>query len=272
MKDNFITGIFDSHAHYNDKRFDSDRDELIRSMQFKGVEYILNAGDDIQGSCESVSLAQRYNFIYASVGIHPHNCEQNYYKEKTPPDYLDKLKDLAVKNPREVVAIGEIGLDYYYDHSLRKLQQRFFTQQMELAAELNLPVIIHSRDATADTLAVLENFKNTPNMRGIVHCFSGSAQTAGKMVSLGYYIGFTGVVTFPNARKTAEAAKAVPLDRLLVETDCPYLAPAPHRGKRCDSSMLSSVIQKLAEIKNTSAQEIADVTRENAVNIYSISK
>ena len=252
-----ITGIFDSHAHYNDGRYDEVRDELLNSMKNHGVDYIINVGDDIKGSLQSVELAEKYSFIYAAVGIHPHNCE------KTPADYLTTLKNFTKKE--KVVLIGEIGLDYYYEHSPRELQKRFFEEQMQLAKELNLPVIIHSRDATEDTLTVLKNF---PSLRGVVHCFNGSAQTAEIILSLGYYIGFTGVVTFPKARKVVEAVEVVPLDRLFVETDCPYLAPVPYRGKRCDSTMLPHTIAKIAEIKNESAQKIADVTRENVFNLF----
>lgn len=253
-----INNIFDSHAHYDDEAFENDRNELIMQLNNNGIVNILNASSDIISSRNSVELAKKYPFFYAAVGVHPQSA--NEYDNKIE----DELKELTKFN--KTVAIGEIGLDYHYDDIDKEIQLNTFENQLILAQKLNLPVIIHSRDATEDTLNLLKKYKP----KGVVHCFSGSAETANEIIKLGMYIGFTGVITFKNARRAIESAKVIPLNRLLVETDCPYMAPVPFRGNRCDSSMLSETITKLAEIKEISPQQIADITNLNAKNLFNI--
>lgn len=253
-----INNIFDSHAHYDDKAFENDRNELIMQLNNNGIVNILNASSDIISSRNSVELAKKYPFFYAAVGVHPQSA--NEYDNKIE----DELKELTKFN--KTVAIGEIGLDYHYYDIDKEIQLNTFENQLILAQKLNLPVIIHSRDATEDTLNLLKKYKP----KGVVHCFSGSAETANEIIKLGMYIGFTGVITFKNARRAIESAKVIPLNRLLVETDCPYMAPVPFRGYRCDSSMLSETITKLAEIKEISPQQIADITNLNAKNLFNI--
>ncbi|MEG1965975.1 MAG: TatD family hydrolase, partial [Oscillospiraceae bacterium] len=235
-----IKNIFDSHAHYDDEDFDEDRNKLLLNMADNGIEYILNASSDIVSSRNSVDLAEKYPFIFAAVGVHPQSAQTYSDEIQAELIELSKLK--------KVVAVGEIGLDYHYDDTNKIFQLIAFEKQLLLAEELDLPVIIHSRDATEDTLSLLKKYKP----RGVVHCFSGSAETAAEIIKLGMYIGFTGVITFKNAKRAIEAAKIIPLDKLLVETDCPYMAPVPFRGERCNSTMLQSTVEKLAEIKEIS--------------------
>ncbi|MEG1620374.1 MAG: TatD family hydrolase, partial [Oscillospiraceae bacterium] len=210
-----IKNIFDSHAHYDDEDFDEDRNKLLLNMADNGIEYILNASSDIVSSRNSVDLAEKYPFIFAAVGVHPQSAQTYSDEIQAELIELSKLK--------KVVAVGEIGLDYHYDDTNKIFQLIAFEKQLLLAEELDLPVIIHSRDATEDTLSLLKKYKP----RGVVHCFSGSAETAAEIIKLGMYIGFTGVITFKNAKRAIEAAKIIPLDKLLVETDCPYMAPVP---------------------------------------------
>jgi TatD DNase family protein len=252
------TLLFDSHAHYEDKRFDVDRDDVIKKVRSSGVGCLVNVGSDIETSVQSINLADKYDFIYASAGVHPH-LARNMKDE----DIL-VLRDLA--SNRKVVAIGEIGLDYYYDNSPRETQKYWFKKQLALARELDLPVIIHTRDATEDTLKILK--ENKPE--GIVHCFSGSEQVARQIIDLGLYIAFGGTLTYKNARNAVEAARAVPLDKILIETDCPYLPPEGHRGERNDSSLIGIVCGRLAEIKNISFEEAAHATYQNAKRVYRI--
>ncbi len=254
-----ITGIFDSHGHYDHGQFDEDRDGLLQSMKSAGVDYILNSASDLESSKAAIALSEKYDFIYGSVGVHPHDASSMDDK------VFAEIKQLA-SHPK-VVAIGEMGLDFYYDYSPRDVQEQVFHKQLALAKELDMPVIIHSREACEKTLNIVRQY----NPKGVVHCFSGSAQTAVEYVKLGMYIGLTGVVTFKNARKALEVAAAVPIDRLLIETDCPYMAPVPYRGKRSDSSMLNHVLEVLAPIKGVSPQELADITRENAFRAFEIS-
>ena len=253
-----LTGIFDSHAHYDDPAFDPDREETLARVQAAGVARIVNAGADLETSRLGLELARQHPFLWSAAGVHPQGVHQ------LPPDYLDQLARLA-QDPR-VVAIGEIGLDYYYRKDDAPRQQEVFEQQLQLAAQLKLPVIIHDREAHGDTWALLQRYRPA----GVVHCFSGSAEMARQVVDLGMYLGFTGVVTFKNARKALEAVRAVPLDRLLVETDCPYMAPEPHRGQRCDSSLLPYTIQALAQAKGVSPQEITRCTYENACRLFGL--
>ncbi|MEG0898157.1 MAG: TatD family hydrolase [Oscillospiraceae bacterium] len=253
-----IKNIFDSHAHYDDEDFDEDRNKLLLNMADNGIEYILNASSDIVSSRNSVDLAEKYPFIFAAVGVHPQSAQTYSNEIEAELIELSKLK--------KVVAVGEIGLDYHYDDTNKIFQLIAFEKQLLLAEELDLPVIIHSRDATEDTLSLLKKYKP----RGVVHCFSGSAETAAEIIKLGMYIGFTGVITFKNAKRAIEAAKIIPLDKLLVETDCPYMAPVPFRGERCNSTMLQSSVEKLAEIKEISPQDLANITNNNAKKLFNL--
>ncbi len=251
-------GIFDSHAHYDDERYDEDREKVLSDLPSQGVSEICNVACSVESSLQSIALANRFPFVYCSVGIHPHCAE-------TLDDAaIFKLAELS--KGKKVKAIGEIGLDYHYDFSPRPVQKEAFRRQLELSLELKLPVIIHNREAHEDTLALLKKYR--PN--GIVHCFSGSAELATELVNLGLFIGFTGVITFKGARKTIGAAQAVPLDRLLLETDCPYMAPEPYRGKRCDSSMIPMTAEAIASLKGVTPQELIDQARLNALQAYCI--
>ncbi|MDE6666119.1 MAG: TatD family hydrolase [Ruminococcus sp.] len=251
--------IFDTHSHYTDSAFDGDRYELLDSMQEKGIRYIMLASTCMEDIRENALLAEKYDYIYTSAGFHPEDIND------LPENYIDIVKN-AVLSHKKVRAIGEIGLDYHYDGFDREKQIEVFEKQLELAGELKLPVIVHSRDASEDTLNILKKYRP----QGVVHCFSGSAETAKEVVKLGMYIGFTGVLTFKNAKKALRAIEAVPLDRILLETDCPYMAPVPFRGKRCDSSMIAFTAEKAAEIKGIPVQEILDITCENAMRFYGI--
>ena len=251
--------IFDTHSHYADSAFDGDRDELLAALPDKGVRFAALAGSSMQDSAENVALAQKYGYIYAAVGVHPESVDE------TPSDYREKLTEL-VKSSEKVRAIGEIGLDYHYENYDRDKQILFFRQQLELARELSLPVIVHSRSASEDTLDILKEYRPA----GVVHCFSGSAEVAKEVIKLGMYIGFTGVLTFKNAKKALRTLEAVPPDRLLLETDCPYMAPEPLRGRRCDSSMICYTAEKAAQIKGVSTQELLDITCRNGMDFYHI--
>lgn len=258
-----MQNIFDSHAHYDDPRFDGDRDALLCSMAEHGVRAIMNVGNTTGANLAGIELARRYDFIYCSIGIHPDQSAEIAAQHSR--EYLDLMAQQL--SYEKAMALGEIGLDYYYDDNApREIQRLIFEQQLALAKDLDVPVIIHNRDAHQDTLELLKKYRP----KGIMHCFSGSAEVAKEVLKLGMYIGFTGVITFKNARRAVEAAAEVPLDRLLIETDCPYMAPGPYRGKRCDSTMLPRMAEKLAEIKGVSPQRLADQTFENACAVYRI--
>lgn len=250
---------FESHAHYDDTRFEEDRVEILEGLKEKGVDYVINIGADMASSKMSIELAKEYPFIYCSVGVHPHEVEHMAQGD------IDKLKEFA--NNEKVVAIGEIGLDYYYDLSPRELQQKWFKKQLQLAQELDLPIVVHSRDACAQTFEII---KEHPDLRGVIHCFSGSKELAKEYVKRGFYIGIGGSLTFKNARKTVEVVQEIPIEFLLIETDSPYLAPVPHRGKRNDSSYLVHVVEKIADIKGITPEEVAKITMQNAKNLFKI--
>ncbi len=252
--------IFDTHCHYTDSAFDDDRDELIASLPEKGVELAMQACVDLEDAEGIQAIADRYDFMYASVGIHPENIALSF----VPDDAYDRLKKLATHS--KVLAIGEIGLDYHYEGYDREKQIELFRMQLDLAKELNLPVIIHSRDATEDCMNILREYKP----EGVMHCFSGSAETAREVVKLGMYVGFTGVLTFKNAKKALRALEAVPKDRLVLETDCPYMAPVPYRGKRCDSSMIAYTAEAAAAVLGMSGEEVLALTLENGKKLYNI--
>ena len=250
-------GIFDTHAHYNDRAFDEDRDELLRSLPALGVDNAVCIGYDLPSSQRAVEIAEQYPHIYAAAGFHPENLEA--YSEEG----IKEIKTL-LQHPK-TIAIGEIGMDYHWKEMPPELQKKAFDRQLCLAEELDMPVIIHAREATEDTLEILSRHKG---VSGVMHCFSGSAETAKILVSWGFYIGFTGVLTFKNARHPVEAVGVIPKERLLLETDCPYMAPEPWRGKRSCSPMIQSVAERMAEIKGVSPQEMIDIAAENARRLF----
>ncbi len=254
--------IFDSHAHYDDEAFNEDREKVLLGLKDKGVVGILNCGASLEGARMSQELSNKYDFIYSAVGIHPEHAEI------VNEEIIEELRSLA-KNPK-VRAIGEIGLDYYYEENPpRDIQRDAFRLQMKLAKELKLPVVIHDRDAHSDTLDIIKEF---PEVIGTIHCFSGSVEFAVECLKLGYYIGFTGVITFKNAKKIGAVAKVVPLDRILVETDCPYMSPEPNRGKRNQSDYIKYIIEKISEIKGETIEEIENVTTSNIKKLLKINK
>ena len=253
--------LFDTHAHYDAPQFDPDRDALLAALPGRGVSLVVDPGCDLESSAAAVALARRYPHVYAAVGWHPESCAPY------TPGSLAQLRAWAA-DPR-VVAIGEIGLDYYWaENPPRELQRAVFRAQLELAEELDLPVIVHDREAHGDTMDLVRAF---PGVRGVMHCFSGSAEMARELVDRGWMISFTGVLTYKNARRAVEAALAVPLERLMLETDAPYMAPEPCRGKRCDSTLLVHTCARLAELKGVDPETCARVTRENGCRFFGIS-
>ena len=248
---------FESHAHYDDERFDEDRDTLLASFPAEGIETVVNASSDIKSSKASIALSEKYPFFYAAVGVHPHEVENI-----TEAD-IDELRELS-KHPK-VVAIGEIGLDYYYDLSPRDLQCHWFKRQLELADELKMPVIIHSRDAAQECFDIIKN-SNVRN--GVIHCYSGSAEMAEEYIKMGFYIGVGGSLTFKNNKKGVETVERIPIEKILIETDSPYLAPVPYRGKRNDSRLLKYVVERISQIKNIPENDICNITKNNAQNLF----
>lgn len=248
--------IIDSHAHYDDSSFDADREDILRELFSGEICKIVNIGCSVKSSYSSVKLAEEYAGIYAAVGLHPDAADEI--------DRIDEIRRLC--DNEKVVAVGEIGLDYHYEEHSRDIQKKAFEEQLKLAAELDMPVVIHSRDAWEDTMELLRKYRP----KGVMHCFSGSAETAREIVAMGMYVGFTGVVTFKNAKKALKALEAVPLDRLLVETDCPYMAPEPNRGKRNYSGYLSYTVAAMAAVKGVSPDEMAEITAENAERLFGI--
>ncbi len=253
--------MFDSHAHYDDKQFDEDRDTLIPELFALGVEGFLNASSDIASSIRSLELANKYQNVYAAVGIHPHEASE------VSEDWEQALEQLLTD--KKAVAIGEIGLDYHYDFSPRDVQKRIFERQMELARRLNLPVVIHDREAHGDTLAMIDSF---PEVRGVLHSFSGSYEMAEYLVKRGWYISYSGSVTFKTAEKLRSSVKAVPTNRVMCETDAPYLSPVPERGKRNDSYRMRHTVEMLANIYGVSFEEMSDICRNNAYSLFGIVK
>ena len=252
--------LFDTHAHYDDPQFDPDREALLAALPENGVGLVVNPGCDIPTSQKALALAERFPHVYAAVGYHPENCGPYV------PEDLDTLRQLAA-HPK-AVAIGEIGLDYYWEENPpRDFQQQVFRAQLQLAEELELPVIVHDREAHGDSLSLIREF---PNLRGVFHCFSGSAEMARELVKRGWMISFTGVLTYKNARKALEAAAAVPLEHLMIETDSPYMAPVPRRGQRNDSRNVAFICQKLAEVKGVSPEDCAHITMENGKRFFRI--
>ncbi len=250
--------IFDTHAHYNDKAFNDDRANLLDSFSESGILGVINCGTNIEESKKSIQLAEKYDFMYCAVGFHPEDISA------ANENYLSEIKEFAMH--KKCVAIGEIGLDYYWVKDNKEEQKRFFTEQLALANELSLPVIIHSREAHADTLEILKKHKP----KGVLHCFSGSVEVMNEALKLGLYIGLGGAVTFKNARVPLEVAKSVPLERLLLETDCPYMTPVPFRGKRNQSTYISYVAEKIAEVKSLTKEEILTAANSNAHKLFCI--
>lgn len=253
--------IFETHAHYDDAQFNEDRDALIASLPAKGIGRVINVGSSIDTSKTSLALAEKYDMIYAAVGVHPSDI-----------DCLNEKSYEWLRNQTEwdkTVAIGEIGLDYYWDKEpeVQANQRYWFVQQMKLAKETGLPVIIHSRDAAEDTVKLMKDI-NAREIPGVIHCYSYSAEMAQEFVKMGYYIGVGGVVTFKNAKKLKETVEQIPLSSILLETDCPYMAPEPHRGTRNDSTNIPYVVAQIAERKGVSEEEVMDVTWQNAMNLF----
>ncbi len=253
--------IFDTHAHYDDKQFDPDRDVLLRSMHDRNVGWIVNVGSTLAGCRDSVSLAEQYDFIYAAVGVHPDEVGS------LTEEFLAWMSKTARTNPK-VVAIGEIGLDYYWDTEPREIQKQWFIRQMGLARELKLPIAVHSREVAQDTFDLIKEYGS--GIPGIIHCYSYSAEMAREYVKLGYYIGLGGVVTFKNAKKAKETAAQIPLEHIVLETDCPYMAPVPYRGKRNSSDLIDYVAAEIAEIKGVSKEDVIGQTTANAKTLFHV--
>lgn len=253
--------IFDSHAHYDDEAFNDDRDEVLCEVKKSGVGFIVNAGANIKSSITSVELAKKYDFIYAAVGIHPQDA--GTFQENTE----DLLRGLA--NEAKVVAIGEIGLDYYYEGADSCVQKIVFEEQIKLALDLNMPVIVHDREAHGDTFDIIKKYIGS-GLKGVLHCYSGSTEMALRYIDMGFYLGFTGVITFKNAKKSIDVLREIPMDRILIETDCPYLAPIPFRGKRNDSRYLRQVVEKACEVLNLEHDYFTNLTCSNARELFKI--
>lgn len=253
--------IMDTHSHYDDKRFDPDRKKLLCSMKEKGVERIINSGADLEGCIETIRMTQEYDFVYGTIGIHP--SETKSMSENT----LNWLREHS--SEKKIVAIGEIGLDYYWSEPDHETQAYWFKRQLALARECGLPVVIHSRDAAKDTMSILKA-EHAGEIGGTIHCFSYSKEMAEEYVKMGFYIGIGGVVTFKNGKRLKEAVQTIPLSRILLETDCPYLSPEPFRGKRNDSSLLIYVAEEIARLKNKSVEEVIETTTQNAKALYGV--
>lgn len=255
--------IFESHAHYDDDAFDEDREELLNSFREKGIEYVINVGANIQTTKNTIALTEEYPFIYGAVGVHPSDTDE-----------LDEEKFAWLKEQcalPKIVAVGEIGLDYYWDEPDRKIQKKWFARQLELAREVKLPVIIHSRDAAKDTLDMMKA-ANAGEIGGVIHCFSYTKETAGEYLAMDFYFGIGGVITFNNAKKLKEAVEYIPLEKILLETDSPYLSPVPYRGKRNSSLNIPLIAEEIARIKGMNYDQVVNITTENACRLFGISR
>lgn len=253
-----MKNIFDSHAHYNDEQFDIDRDSLLASLPEAGIVGIINCGTDVASSLDSIAMAEKYPFVYAACGYHPESAAE------ADDEKLNEIEKMLCHE--KCVALGEIGLEYHYDFVPKSVQLDVFEKQLQMAVEHDVPVIVHDREAHGDTMDLLRKYRP----KGVLHCYSGSAEMAKEVLNLGMYIGLGGAVTFKNAVKPVEVAEMIPLDRLLLETDCPYMAPVPMRGKRNNSAYIEYVAEKIGEIKNMSPQAILDITKENTINLFNI--
>lgn len=250
--------FFDSHGHLEDKRFNEDREQVINDLKENGVSNFINVGSNVKTSLFSAELAKEHDFIYFAAGIHPSDSGSSNKGD------LEMIEGLLEKE--KCVALGEIGLDFYYDFTDKDTQRRYFEEQAKMAKKHNIPVIIHDRDAHEECYEMVKKH----DLRGVFHCYTGSAEFAKKLLDIGFYISFTGVLTFKNARKSVEAAEIIPMDRLLIETDCPYMAPEPHRGKRNEPKYVRYVAEKLAQIKGLSVDEIAKITADNTKRLFGI--
>ena len=251
--------LFDTHAHMNDPAFDDDREVVLLGLKDKGVDRMMNVGCCLDSSKDCIAMAEKYPFVYASVGSHPDSADE------VDEAVIEQYRKMA-QHPK-VKAIGEIGLDYYYETIPREIQQKAFRMQMELAREISMPVIVHERNAHDDGMRIAKEYKG---VTGVFHCYSGSAEMARQLVDMGWYIGFTGVLTFKNARKAVETAQRIPLERIVLETDCPFMAPEPFRGRRNDPGYLYRMAERLAEIRGICVEEVQAVTTENAKKLYRI--
>lgn len=254
-----MSGIFDTHAHYDDEQFKADGAELFSSLKNNGVELIMNCATNLQSVKSTLALANEHDFVYAAVGLHPEDILESDESE------IELIKQFALKE-KKVKAIGEIGLDYYWKEVPREKQLIFFEKQILLAKELDLPIIVHDREAHEDTLKIIKKYEP----KGVLHCFSGSAEMAKEVLKTGMYIGIGGALTFKNAKKILRVAAEVPIERILLETDCPYMAPVPFRGKRNDSSLIKYVAEKLGEIKQISREEVITACNKNGRELFNI--
>ena len=253
--------IFESHAHYDDSRFSEDREAVLKTFQEAGIGCVINVSADMNSSRKTIELAKKYPFLYGAVGVHPHDVKE--MKE----EHLETLMHFCAYE--KIVAFGEIGLDYHYEFSPKTVQKLWFREQLHLAKELELPVVIHSREAAKETFDILKEVQlGRGDQKGVIHCYSGSLEMAQDYISEGYYIGVGGVVTFSNAKKLQDVVKGIPLERLLIETDAPYLAPIPFRGQRNDSRMLPYIIQTIADIKGISPEEVEEITWQNGQKLF----
>ena len=258
--------FFDSHSHYNDEKFNEDREQLIQDTYKQGITKFVCAGYNIQSSLDSLEMSKKYDFIYSICGISPNDIPQS---EQELWKYIDEISQITKQNnDKKLVAIGEIGLDYYWNKENKELQKQAFIKQIELANELELPIVIHSRDASVDTIEILKT--NSVHKKGIFHCCQLNQEMIRQALELGYYISFAGPITFKNAKNADECVKMVPMDKILIETDSPYLSPEPYRGKRNDSRNVKFVAQKIADIKGLSLEDVAKITYENAIKIFEI--
>ncbi|WP_069650468.1 TatD family hydrolase [Caloranaerobacter ferrireducens] len=253
--------LIDSHAHLDDRRFDKDRDKIIKNLKNNDIWVVINPGADLASSIKAVALAEEYENIYAAVGIHPHDAKT------MDDDTIEVLKSLLKKD--KVIAVGEIGLDYHYDFSPRDIQRKWFREQIKLAKEFNLPIIVHDREAHKDVYNILKE-EQDGTLRGVLHCFSGSVEMAKEYIKMGFYISFAGPVTFKNAKTPKEVVKAIDINRILIETDSPYLTPHPHRGKRNEPLYVRYVAAMIAELKGLTVEEVARITTENTKRLFNI--
>ena len=253
--------IFDTHAHYDDKAFDLDRKQIFESLQNEGVEYVVNVAADLKSSRRNLEIINEVNYFFGTIGVHPSETG-----ELNNENYKELEKMVAYD---KIVAVGEIGLDYYWNTPERRVQKKWFEKQIDMAKKINKPIVVHSRDAAKDTLDIIKETK-AYDVGGVIHCFSYGIDMVKEYLNLGYYIGIGGVITFKNGKKLKEVVEYMPLDKIVLETDCPYLAPEPYRGKRNDSTKLKYVVEKIAEIKNITEEEVKRVTMENAKKLYRI--
>ena len=256
--------FFDSHSHYNDEKFDEDREQIIEETYKSGVTKFICAGYNVESSKKAIEISQKHEFIYSICGISPNDIPQS---EEELWKTIDEISKIVQQN-KKIVAIGEIGLDYYWNKENKELQKKAFIKQIELANKLELPIVIHSRDASVDTIDIIKN--NIVNKRGIFHCCQLNQEMVKQAINLGYYISFAGPITFKNSKNAKEVVDLVPMDKILIETDSPYLSPEPNRGKRNDSRNVKYVAEKIAEFKNMSLEEVARITYENAMRIFEI--